>query len=392
MRIYLLIFVLILCVTVSVFPQEEVLPIVRNTIISTGIDFQVWRIESSVSPITQVSFPVTIVMPLKPDFNLSISHTPSVSWWYTGSKLSGLSDTWVQGAYVFLDDKIMVDLGFGLPTGKTRLTNIEYELSRVLSKRIYQFRTPVMGQGFCAKAGFAAAYDISDRVVLGAGVSFIKKTAYHPVTYSYSYKISEDSTVTTAWDGLYKPGDELTLNFGFDFKVSESVKIMFDGIYTSYGKDQRDGNEVFGAGKRLDFNLGFFWRIDDDRYLWSHFIHRQSGKNEMLQGLYFQEEAENSNGAQNELYINYKAIPFKDGGLFINAETRVYSRNRLKWGGAQVFGGGLAVNYGFTQTASFNAHIKYLSGALKGLKTATGIIESVAMDGFELGIGFSFLL
>ena len=129
MRIYLLIFVLILCVTVSVFPQEEVLPIVRNTIISTGIDFQVWRIESSVSPITQVSFPVTIVMPLKPDFNLSISHTPSVSWWYTGSKLSGLSDTWVQGAYVFLDDKIMVDLGFGLPTGKTRLTNIEYELS-----------------------------------------------------------------------------------------------------------------------------------------------------------------------------------------------------------------------------------------------------------------------
>jgi len=382
--------VLILCTAVSAFSQEEVLPVVRNTTLSTGVFFQAWSIEKSVSPITQVSFPVHIVMPLKPDMHLSVTHTPSLSWWYDDTRLSGLSDTWVQAAYVFFNDKVMADVGIGIPTGKTRMTNTEYELSRVLSKRVYQFKTPVTGQGFCAKAGLAGAYDITEWMVLGLGASYIKKTAYHPVTYEYTYQYSQDSTVTTQWEGKYRPGDELTFNVGCDFSVSESVKIMFDVLYTRYGKDERDGSQVFSAGDRFDVNLGLFWRMSDSRFMWAHAVLRQSGKNELMQGLYFKQETENTNGPQADLDINYKAIPFKDGGLFLLAEGRFYGRNEEGWGGAQVIGGGLRMSYNFSQSSSFFAQIKYFGGALKGFLTDTGIDDSVSLEGFELGGGFTF--
>jgi len=378
--------------TVSLFAQEEVLPVVRNTIISTGINFQVWRIEDSTEPISQLSFPISIVMPVKADMNISVTHTPSYSWWYGDNKISGLSDTWIQGAYVFLNDKFMIDLGVGIPTGKVRLSNAEYELSRVLSKRVYQFKAPVAGQGFCAKAGFASAYDVSERLVLGIGASFIKKTGYHPVNYTYKYNISADSTVTTQWDGEYKAGDEFTINVGFDFRIAEQMKLMFDALYTRYGKDERDGKEVFEAGDRLDFNMGFFWRVSDDRYLWSRIIYRQSGKNELLQGLYFTEEEKNTNGPQTEFYLKYEAVPFRGGGVFLNAETRFYGKNEEGWGGAQVFGGGLSVQYNFTQTARFQSYIKYMGGALKGVLHGTEIVDSVSIEGFELGMGFIFEL
>ncbi|MCD6115746.1 hypothetical protein J7K93_01915 [bacterium] len=392
MKLKSIVFVFFLLFTTSAFAQEEVLPVVRNTVISTGMYFQAWRLSHSKSPISQVSFPISIVIPVKPDMSISVTHTPSYSWWYTGSKLSGFSDTWIQGSYVFLNDKVMVDLGAGIPTGKVRLSNTEYELARHLSKRIYQYKVPVTGQGFCAKAGFAGAYDVSDNLVFGVGVSFIKKIAYHPVTYTYKYAISTSDTVTTNWAGEYKPGDELTINFGFDFKVSEQMKIMFDALYTRYGKDERDGREVFEAGNRVDLNLGFFWRISDDRYLWFRGIYRQSGKNELQQGLYFKEEGKNTNGPQAEFYLKYKIFPSRKGGVFINTETRFYGMNEEGWGGARVSGGGLTVQYNFTQTAKFVSNIKYLIGALRNLSDDSKTINSVSIEGFELGVGFEFEL
>ena len=392
MKLKSIVFVFFLLFTTSAFAQEEVLPVVRNTIVSTGINFQVWRVGHSNNPISQISFPISIIMPVKQNLSISITHTPSFSWLYTNNKISGLSDTWVQGSYVLFDDKFMMDLGVGVPTGKKGLTNTEYNLSRLLSKRVYHFRVPVMGQGFCVKAGFAGAYDVSENLIFGIGASFIKKTGYNPVVYTYSYHITADSIVTTQWDGIYKPGDELTVNIGFDFKIAEQMKLMFDALYTRYGKDERDGREVFEAGNRVDLNLGFFWRTSDDRYLWFRGIYRQSGKNELQQGLYFKEEGKNTNGPQAEFYLKYKILPFRRGGVFVNAETRFYGMNEEGWGGARVYGGGLNVQYNFTQTARFVSNIKYMVGSLRDLSDDSKTINSVSIEGFELGLGFQFEL
>ena len=96
--------------------------------IHTSIVMQNWKIDGVEDRIVEGSMPLFINLPVRQNFNLQISHSPAISR-YGDLELSGLSDTWVRGIYVLPNNKMMLSMGLGLPTGKTALTDEEAMLS-----------------------------------------------------------------------------------------------------------------------------------------------------------------------------------------------------------------------------------------------------------------------
>ena len=373
LKLSILIFVLL---TVHVFAQEEIFPIPKRTYVSMGISFQMWQREKAGLPVDQLALPISILMPLGKNFDLSISHTPAFSKQYRNQTIYGLSDTWVQGDYVFWKDKAMLNLGVGLPTGKTQLDSAQFELSKQLSENIYQFQLPIYGQGLSGMIGLALAFPvITDGVVIGVGGEYLYRGSYYPVKYTYGGK-----SINRTFNKKYTPGDEASGNIGVDIRIGENMKIMLDGIYTYYWRDILDGEVVYKSGSKFTGNLGFFYRFNQ-KYVWTHVIFRQKGKNELLRGLYFGEEEKNSNGSQLEINIVSKIMDYQNGEIFVLGEGRFYGKNQVGTGAVVAFGMGVGANYRFNHSTVIDLQFKYTLGqfrppwkrSIEGLQTYAGL-------------------
>jgi hypothetical protein len=362
----------------QVFAQEEILTIPRRGYFATGLSFQMWKRENVYRPVSQMVFPVTLLLPVGRRFYLTISHTPGVSWQYEDQNIYGLSDTWIQGTGVLWDEKLMVNLGVGLPTGKTHLDSTQFELTKELSKNFYRFRLPQYGQGMCVKGGAAVAFSVQEGIVVGLGGQYIYRTAYHPVKYEYGQNLGMDFE---PWDKEYRPGDEASGHVGVDFQVGENMKIMLDGIYTHYWRDMLEGSEVYRSGNKFALNLGFFYRFNE-KFLWSHVIYRRRGKNELLQGLFFGEE-ESSNGDQLEMDVMVEVIEYEGGGLFLLGDGRLYGKNEEGTGDGDAFGGGFGVKFKISEGSVFEAQCRYMFGSRR-------VIDKRREEGLETSVCLKF--
>lgn len=346
------------------YSQEEALFLKSNGYISMGAEFQGWKIENSYYP-SQVAFPLTVLLPIGSRFNLIIQNTPAFSWWQEEDKLYGISDTWLQGTYVLWGEKLMLNVGIGIPTGKTRLDSAQYEFSKgAISLNVIRFKLPLYGQGLSGKAGFALALPVMENIVIGLGGQYCYKSAYHPVEYEYMYEGKGGEVIQNVWDEEYRPGDELSGQVGLDLQITEDMKIMLDGVYTHYWPDLLNNTEIYGAGDKITIHLGYFYRFGENKYLWSYFVYRHRGKNELLQGLSLQDEEKNSNGYQMELDVKLKTMNFHNGAFFILAAGRLYGKNELGFDDDLVFGGGLGVDVRVAENAVLGLQMKYMIGQL----------------------------
>ncbi len=378
---------LVVLLTVQVFAQEEIFPIPRQAYVSMGISFQMWQREKAGLPVDQLAFPISILMPMARNFDLSISHTPAFSKQYKNQTIYGLSDTWIQGDYVFWDEKAMLNIGIGLPTGKTRLDSAQFELSKQLSKNIYQFQLPIYGQGFSGMIGMATAFPIIDGVVIGVGGQYLYRGSYHPVKYTYGKNIGINRT----FDKKYIPGDEASGNIGVDIRIGENMKIMLDGIYTYYWRDMLSREVVYRSGNKFTGNLGFFYRFSQ-KYIWTHFTFRQKGKNELLQGLYFGEEEKNSNGYQIEMNLVSKVMDYQNGEIFLLGDGRFYGKNENGSGEEMAFGGGVGANYRFNDRAMLDLQFKYILGKFRYIFGESRLLWKRSIEGLQTSAGLKFEL
>ena len=373
--------------TGQIFAQTGILGNLSRSQVSMGFNYQMWRIGGYQIPISQSAFPVSVLLSMGGRFNLRITHTPAMTRWDEGLKLDGFSDTWVQGTYLLLNERAMFNVGFGAPTGKTELSNDQFNLSNWLGLNIFRFRLPVYGQGATGKLGFAMAFPILDNLVIGFGGQFLHRRPYHPVRYESSYYMSSiDSNVVDIWMGEYKPGDEVSAHVGVDFKINEDMKIMLDALYTYYWRDLRNDQEVYGSGQKISMNLGYLYRFGRN-YLWSRLSYRHKGKNEIATYYGFptiQKETLNTNGFQMELDVVLKIIDIDGGGIFILGDGRVYGRNELNdVGKASVFGGGFGANVKLGEDAMLEFNFKYVGG------TITTLIER-KVEGLNTSVGIRF--
>lgn len=384
MKIRFFIILIIICSAGRAFAQKEVLQDTRYSYITTGLGYQMFRLGGYQNPISQASFPVSILLPISSRVNLTITHTPAMSRRNPGDEIDGLSDTWIQGSYLFWDDKAMVNMGIGIPTGKTRLDSAQFDLSTYMSRNALRFRLPVYGQGLCAKLGVGAAYPVYDYLVVGLGAQYMKKGTYHPVNIQYFYQAVNIDTSYT-YDVEYSPGDELSLQLGVDVLITDEMKIQFDGIYTYYWRDLLDGVEVYRSGQKISMNIGYFYRMDKN-FIWANISYRHRGKNELLEGLDVVKQPQNSNGFQVDVDAVAKVMDFEGSGILLLGDCRFYGRNDIdERGKALIFGAGFGAIAKLSDNINLDFRFKYLAGK------DTFVIERT-VEGMDTYLGVTFRL
>jgi len=336
--------------------------------LSIGTGFQIYKTGQFANPITQVSIPMSLT--LTTNLNLSITHVAAASWQEGDRKIFGLSDTWFQTNMITWQDRLMLNAGIGLPTGTTRLDTNQYIMTKeYLSRNIYGFNLPVYGQGFSAKFGFALSIPLGRNVVAGIGAQYIYRQGYHPIYYTYQYRTQDGSIASDVWDLVYRPGNEISGQLGMDILSMDNLKISLNAMYMYYMRDMLGDNEIYGSGARFLGNAHIYYRYGYTSYLTFDILYRHQGKNEILQGLAFQ-QSDLKNGPQ--IQINFEAKIISDGrnGMSILTLLRYHKDTIfLQKNGAEKFdefliGPGVGGNYELTKNWEVEIKLHYNLGNL----------------------------
>jgi predicted porin len=379
--------IILICVPGWIFGQSDTQSENHNSFLLTECSVQTWNVEGFDHPqVRQISFPIILSTPLSDDVQLTITHSPVFSSWYGNYKLNGLSDTWIQGTYLFPGNTIMVNAGIGMPTGKTRLNNNQFELVQILSHNIFRYQVPVYGQGLCGRIGASAAFPAGKTAIVGVGGQYLFRGKYHPVSYEYKY-----DTFTNTIDVEFKPGDELTGQVGVDYLLTENLKLLADVEYTAYQKDQQSGREVYKSGAKSLIGCGLYYKYSQ-QYVYAYLTYRMKNKNEYLQSISLQDSLSNTQGNQFEINVIYKAYTFRDGGLFLFSDVRLFDKNTIKIlyntqrnVNATVIGVGFGIEFPMGENTFGDFRVKLLVGSLIDHAKRN-------MTGIDASFGVKFLL
>ena len=156
------------------------------------------------------------------------------------NNLNGLSDSQLSLKQSISKYNLIINAGINLPSGKTKLSQNQFETVRFISQDLFGMRTPNFGQGTNFILGVSWIHQLSDDYVIGLGSSYQIKTEYQPLS-SYSEK--------------YKPANEISFTGGLDIRLSAAQTLTGDVMGVFYGNDKVNGNDVFSSGSRIVFDV-----------------------------------------------------------------------------------------------------------------------------------------
>jgi hypothetical protein len=342
----------------------------RNLDFSAGGYYQSWKTEDN-QKISQITVPLSILVPVDKQLTLSIGSNYATSSFDNGSetiKLNGLTDTRIMGAYVAMDDHLLVTGGVTLPTGKTKLESNEANVAGNIGLYPFGFRVPSYGQGTSVNIAGSYAEKIED-FVIGGGMGLVYKSGFVP------YKANDDK---------YVPGPELTLNLGGETNVSmgnADGKVTLDVAYTFYGNDKYGDKEVFKSGNKLNADLRLLLNTEKNHYM-LYLRERTKSKNEVGYGN-LQEEEQNSNG--NQIDIGGVGLFSLNDQLMLKGvlEGKFYSKNESDANGAIIGGIGAGVVYMLSDQLSLDLLAKVMKGSLQSK-------VSVDITGTDIGLTLKY--
>ena len=185
--------------------------------------------------LSQLSFPVSAFIPFTRSLALSLFTNPAMISGEAVESLAGLSDAQVALSYYqsIGEGSIVVSFGTNVPSGKRELTEDEFATTALVSQDFYRFYVPVFGQGLNLSPGITLAYPLGDNMVGGVGFAYQIKGSYNPVADMV------DS---------FKPGNEIMITGGLDFRLAESWALSSNVTYVLYQEDELGDVSVFDSG------------------------------------------------------------------------------------------------------------------------------------------------
>ncbi len=313
----------------------------------TGVITQIWSIENIDDTINETTIPIELIYPIRPDWTIQIYHSPASSR-FGANRMAGLSDTYLRSNYVLQEDRAMVSLGIGVPTGKTELNEKERNLTSLLSYNAFKFRTPVFGQGLTISAGGMYAYPINDKFTVGAGVNYVYRGRYKYTKYL------KDS---------YDPGDQVGANIGFDYLILPVLRSNFDVVFNYYTADKLQNTKMFVSGPKLALKLGVQYQASFG-HLWLRAYYSSKSRNQTWndQSLVLELQDKNYNITLRELEIGAR-IPVMDRlTLLVGGEGRSYVENELNQGWVDIFGPSIGYLLQVNEKLSISMETKFFYG------------------------------
>jgi hypothetical protein len=279
------------------------------------------------------------------------------------TNISGISDAQLSVNYVVRKLNTAFDIGINLPTGKERIDEEKFPSSVLLSQDVFNMKIPLLGQGTNLFAGVTWANDVSDKIAIGIGASYLLKGKYNPLT---------NDTIS------YQPSNELLVTSGIDFKINSTTTLSGDVIGIFYGKDKINNYDAFSAGTKMIYSLLF---------------RKYFGYNNLLILLRYRNSAvdklnespdvivsEKINPNNFLAYINFRHYLSGSLSFYYSVEGRFYQKTAAPYSGYNVFGFGVISDIGLSSAFSLPVSVKYFIGNSK---------ESSSIKGYEIGLGFT---
>jgi hypothetical protein len=155
--------------------------------------------------------------------------------------LNGPTDVIAQAFLRGAGNRLLLQAGVNLPTGKRNLEADQLSVSRALAHPLLAFRLKQYGQGTDVNAGLALALPLASGVTFGVGAGRIFRGAY-PLR-----------------DGMadFEPSAETSISTGFDLGRDDGTgpSARLDAVHRLYGTDRQGGLDLFDPGNQTEFQL-----------------------------------------------------------------------------------------------------------------------------------------
>lgn len=212
------------------------------------MSFRSWELESALGEKTQLSqlhIPLVTSLRLGPALDVVVSSAFGNSTLDPGGAADGLGEESLTGngdvrAQIFLrllGDRVLLQAGAGLPTGRKALDPAELRVAQALGNPLLGFRMKHYGEGLDLSGGGAVAFPLGASLTAAAGAGFVYRGEYEFV----------------AGQPDFQPGEEISVSAGLDFTGgTSSPAVRLDASYRLFGPDRLDGDDIFDEGNQIE--------------------------------------------------------------------------------------------------------------------------------------------
>jgi len=215
---------------------------------STFIGYRNWTIAFPTGDVevSQLLVPVSAQAQLTTNLDLTVWDAGASSRLRGGgatSSLAALSAAAAQASLRLADDRLLLQAGVSIPSGKRGLDAEEIDLLRLISLPLLHFGLTHYGRGPELNVGASVAVPWSESTTISLGTGYTARGEYA------LFENTED----------YRPASEWAMNGGVDWGNSdpelEGLFVRANATLRLFGKDQIGGHDVFEEGRQLELGL-----------------------------------------------------------------------------------------------------------------------------------------
>jgi hypothetical protein len=154
------------------------------------------------------------------------------------TSLGGAADLTAQIYYRLSEDRLLVQAGVNLPSGRTGLNLDEFAVAQALGSPLLGFHLKRPGEGFDVSGAAVWAVPIGARTTFALGAGAVQRGAYKLV----------------AGGPDFKPGPEVSFSAGVDVLGGRDAppSVRVDATYRIFGRDEYGSADVFEEGNQLE--------------------------------------------------------------------------------------------------------------------------------------------
>lgn len=350
--------------------------------VSLPLSYRSWTLESDSThvktTVTQFHAPLETGLALGANVDLLVAAAGASSHLDLAGgdtvSLDGASDVAAQVVWRGFGDRVLLQGGVNLPSGKRELNVTQFNLARLLGQPILGFRLDEYGRGFDWTAGSAVSLPVADRVLLALGVGYVEHGEYRLL----------------AEGAEYRPGAEASVSLGLDSGLDGRghAPVRADLTYRTYSRDELGPSVVFEEGDQFEAQLEARPALNTIR---PRLLLRAVRKNDNLShGPHGDEIGSLKTRAGNQLYAALGASRSLgervELGLDASWSGYLHADAPGQEGDAFEFGPALGIDLGRLGQADLAGH--YLMGTLRPRDEAGAEQPHVTLRGFAVSLAF----
>jgi hypothetical protein len=345
--------------TSFVHAQDEQYIISRTATAELRPLYQKWTVDGR--DLSQFGTVLTLYYPFTRETSVSLQAGQAAFSGDLGD-VSGVTDIQLTGSHYLEDANVVLNLGIGVPVGKTELTNAEFSTVATYSTWLFNFQHPGLGYGLSINPAITWLIPLEEDIVFGLAGAYRYKGSYTPV----------------AGIGDYDPGDEITVTGGVDFRITPAASISADLLFTAYGTDKLDNRDLFSSGPTILATVQYVQYFGRNQLQVMMGI-RTRGKSQVASSVGLVDEPARIEPNRIDVLAGYTMqFSVRFSARFM-AEAHVYDATASALSDARVFGIEAYPVYRLTRSVILTGRVGFRGGSIKDGKSVSSLAGGIGI-------------